>query len=46
MGANGLKIFFMKKLFNKFITYLLTDSVRVDILKIIQPIFYHFIMAN
>jgi hypothetical protein len=46
MDANGLKTFFDEKLFNKFITNLLIDNVRVDILKIIKPTFCHFIMVN
>jgi hypothetical protein len=41
-----LRIFFMETLFNKFIAYLLTDCVGVDILKIIQPMFCHFIVAS
>ena len=36
----------MKTLFNKLITYLLIDGMRVDILKIIQPMFCHFIIAS
>jgi hypothetical protein len=34
--------FFHNTLFNKVIDFLLTDDVGVDILKIIQPMFFSF----